>query len=250
MLDELRRLLQSHEFLHRALEEHGDTLCSKAVDNLRRERDRVFFELVSYTSSHPQVTLAQLRFLLSGLFDLASDPEQVEALSQTCLQTAERLAGDLLRQDQTYQSMLALPATERPVGSLTKSVSPQEAWLLDSMSDRASVYGLDYQYLFTNKANAAFHGMPAADFIGCPSHTIVGDRCFRELTKPSLDKCFAGHPLDFAVSHRVGRKKLTYAASVEPVRDAGGNIVGALVTTKDVTHYAVQAERVWPGRDE
>jgi hypothetical protein len=250
MLDELRRLLQSYDFLHRALEDHGDTLCSLAADKIRLERDRLFVELVNYNSSEPQVTLAQIRFFLAGLADLASDPEQAEILRQACLSAAERLAGDIVQQDQVCQSFVPLPAIRPPVPTVKPYLSLQDVWLLNSTSDRTSIIGRDYRYLFTNKANAAFHKMPAADFVGRPSHTIVGDKCFRDLTKPSLDECFAGHALAFAVSHRAGKKMITYASSVEPIRDAGGDVVAALISAKDVTRYAVRADRVWPGRDE
>jgi PAS domain-containing protein len=250
MMDELRRLLKSHDFLSRALEEHGNALNRVDADNLRRERERVFFELVNFTSSHPQVTLAQMRFLLSGLADLASDPEQADFLRLACQQTAERLANDMLQQDPTRLSLLALQATERGVGATAPSISPQEAWLLDSMADRAFVYDRDYRYVFTNKANAGFHRKAAADFVGRPSHTIVGDKCFKELTKPTLDKCFAGRSLAFAASHRVGTKMLVYAASVDPVRDARGDVVSAMIVCRDVTRYSVPADIVWPGPDD
>ena len=236
MPDELRRMLTSYEFLDRALGEHGAALPAADADKLRSERDEVFLDLLRYSSADPRITLAQIDLLLASLTELASEPGRARMLSKACRTTAARLASQIQRQ------------TAR---GPAPGISPQEAALLDSLPDRASLYDRDYRFIFTNRANAAFHGIAAADFVGRPCWSIVGARCFEELAKPSIDACIAGRPVSMVATHRAGGRLLTYAVTLDPVRNDAGNVVSTLIVARDVSGLSVDTPKVvWPAPGE
>ena len=240
----LNRLLQSHEFLQRALKDYGPALGAKEQKKLRREAEKAFSELVHYPSSDPRVTLAQVELLMSALPQHPSDSDEAQALRDVCLESVKRLAAEAAK-------LVEPRGGQKLRGNSSSIVLPaHELQLLDSQSDRISIFDRDYRYKFTNKANAAFHGRKSADFVGMPSQVLVGTKCFVELTKPSVDACFAGRTLKFPVSLTRGKKMLVYAATVEPVRNGHDQVVAAMVITRDVTNYGIAAEKIWPAMDE
>jgi len=245
MPHELRRLLNTHEFLQQALRDYKSVMSKEHLEGLRRDQDRVFGQLVNYVSIHPQVTLAQLNFLLCGLAEMAANKKQAETLRQTCLATAERLAGS------GNASPGSHPAgqSSRSVGTLSEPtplpggvpLTGRETWLLDRISDRAAICDRQYRYLFSNRANAAFHHKPPAEMVGKPVATIVGKRRFEEITAPAMEKCFAGQSISFPVSYISGNRTMTYSISCEPMRDDAGDVVAAICISRDISNYAIRS---------
>lgn len=242
MPQELRRLLNSHEFLQQAIKEHGAGFSSTELDRVRRECDRIFFELVNYSSTHAEITLAQLNFLLLSLVELASDKSQGEILRRSCLATAQRLATSA-----PPKSAKAPPPTgdNTAAPALNPVVTPREERLLNSITDRAAICDRDYRYLFVNKANAAFHNLTPADFIGRKIDTVVGKKIFRKLTKPTVDRCIAGESFSLTVGYKSPDKAQTFAAQFAPIRNESGEVVAAMVISRDVTAFPVEPESVW-----
>ncbi len=224
MPDKLRRLLQSHEFLDRALKEYGAAMAAADAENLRADRARVFNELVEHTSADPRVTIAQISFLMAGLAALSANSAEAQRLRAACTHHVERLAGPALSQEQYG--------------------------LLDSMTDRVGIYDRNYRYVFTNKANAAFHGRRQSEFIGLPSWTVVGQECFETVTRPKLDACFAGRSVTFVAGESDGAASTIYSVRYDPIRDRSGGVTSALVVARDVTSLAVRSEMDWPLPDE
>lgn len=239
---DLRRLLNSHEFLQQAIQEHGDVLSESELDGIRTERDRIFYELVNYSSTHPQITLAQINFLLMSLTELASDKALAETLRRSCLATAQRLAISsspraMEKTDPAGEANIAVGA--QPV------ITPREARLLNSITDRAAICDRDYRYLFVNKANAAFHRLTPTDFVGRKIDTVVGKKIFRKLTKPTIDRCMAGESFSITVGYKVQPKARTFAAQCAPIRNDQGDVVAAMVISRDISQFPVEPESVW-----
>lgn len=238
---ELKRLLSSHWFLQQALTEYGAAMTDAHLEGLRAERDRVFNELVDYSSIYPQVTLAQLRFLVSGLAELAANRKQAEALQTACMATAERLAasGQTLSASHTAaQTIDEVAAAAGDASPAALQFSALEMRLLDGLADRASVTDLNARYIYTNRANATFHHRTPADMLGKHVRLIVGRRRFEEVTQPALEKCYRGQAVIFPVSYAPGNGTKTFSVSCEPIRSDAGAVVGMICIARDITSHS------------
>lgn len=233
MPHELTRLLSSYRFLQQALVEHRGSMTDANIRDLTSELEDVFASLVDYSSPHKQVTLLQSTFLLSSMSDMVPDRAQAAKLLKKCLSNARRLAGP------------DAPALEPPMRdapcetAATALLAPREARLLNSLSDRASICGRDYRYMFTNRANATFHGKTPDEMVGKPAIKFVGQRRFEEVSKPTLEKCFAGQSISFPISYSSGARTMTYSISCEPVRNDDGDVVAALCICRNISSYAI-----------
>jgi PAS domain-containing protein len=248
----LRRLLQTHQFIDRALQMHGNQLAHQDREQLRKERDGIMLDLIKHKSSEPQVTLAQFRILLSSLVEMCEDKQLAAELGRTGLETAERL----VRQSNRIRTMAAGAATpqrqstggsrmRKARSATTTTLNVSTANLLDSMQDRVAVYDRDYRYVFTNRANADFYGENAQDFIGRPSWEQVGSTVFERLGKPHIDMCFSGRSLTHITRLETPDKMVNYHITYDPLRDDRGTIVSALVIARDITHLDVPSDYVW-----
>lgn len=248
MPDTLRRLIETHEFLRTALQGHGEAMRPGDAARLQQDRDRTFLRLLRYVSVDPRVTLAQIKCMLSSLADLATNPEQARLLTGACEQAAARLA------HQAGQFQIKAPKAAKRTrrrasadsdGVTESALNSSELSLFDAMSDRVAVMDRTYTYVFANRANAAFHGLPKDRIIGQKSWSIVGYRCFSELTKPKLDECFAGLSFSMFARHLSGARSMTCSARFDPVRNESGEVVSALVLVRDVTNIHVPDSDVW-----
>lgn len=219
MPQEISRLLKSHEFVQQAIADYHSMLTDAHLDELLKERERLFDELVRYSSPHRGVTLVQLKFMIAGLADLVKEKQKSKRMLKDCLAVAQRLAG------------------EAPISTLSANL-PQEMRLLDNLTDRVAVADRNYRYLYTNNANAAFHGQTPADILGKSAVTVVGKRRFEEITEPTFEKCFAGQSLTIPVTYLRGKRKLTYSLSCEPVRNDRGKVIGAICIGRDISKSA------------
>ncbi len=227
MPHEIIRLLKSHEFVQQAIADYRSMLTDAHLDDLLKERERLFDELVRYSSPHPQVTLVQLKFMIAGLAEEVDDKRKSKRMLKDCLSIAQRLAG------------------EAPISTLSANL-PQELRLLDNLTDRVAVADRNYRYLYTNKANAAFHSKTPADILGKTAVMVVGKRRFEEITQPTFEKCFAGQSLTIPVTYLRGKRKVTYSLSCEPVRNDRGNVIGAICIGRDISKSTIKPGLVYP----
>jgi PAS domain-containing protein len=227
MASELMRLLQSHKFLKQALHDHASKLSRIDARDLERRMDGIFLDILEHASEHPSVTLAQARFCLSSLADLVPDANEGSALRTACLGHLDRL----------QQQIAKLPAKPPP---------PLEYRYLDSLSDRVAVIDAEYRYVFTNEANARFHGENAVDFVGRPNWVVTGQRFFELGNKPRFDACLAGRPVSYVSAHPAGDPSKLYAVNIDPIRGAGGRIGSIVVTCRDVSDLPVPAGLIVP----
>jgi len=234
MPSQLRRLLSSHEFLQQAIVKHGRNMMPEDVARLLDERERIFSQISRYRSKHTAVTLAQLKFLLEMLSDRTKDARELARLKKRCLAIAERLADG--------SKAKASASAISKVGELTDD----SLRLLDTIADRVAICDANYRYLYSNKANADFHGAVAKDFVGMSPRSIVGSRVFQKLTKPSVDRGLAGNSFALKVGFRrkVG-DPVTFAAQLDPLRTSSGKIFAVILVSRDVTSLSIAADSVW-----
>lgn len=116
---------------------------------------------------------------------------------------------------------------------------------IEQVSDRISVVGTDYRYRLTNKANLEYYQKPPEAFVGQHIADLVGKCHFSEISKPELDRCFAGETVK---SMRVGRgragDRLVLEILLQPYREIDGTISGAVTTLRDVTEAHQLSERL------
>lgn len=220
MSDQLRRLLKSHEFYSRAIRDYANVLGHDHLEGLKVERDRVFDELVGYASHHPQVTIAQLKFLFRSLEDLAGDKKLAERLREACITTAERLTN---------------PVSSDAAAATTKVSISDPGPILSHLTDRAGLCDADGRYLYANEANAAFHRRTPADFAGRRVASVIGRHRYDELTKPAIEACFEGRSISFPVGYRSRNGVVVFSISADPMRDRSGAVVAMICIARDIT---------------
>lgn len=244
MPEKLRHLLESHEFLRSALRLHGKSMQPSDVARMKSECDEHFLELLRHASKDPRITLTQIRFMVESLAELAGNDSIAQLLKARCIDAVARL---------TERDPPGAVPTPRPTKSriantrqkVPKYCQREELALLDSLSDRLVVMSRDYRYVFTNRANAAFHGLKPEDMIGSPVWSVVGQRCFKSLTKPMLDDCFMGHRFTLYVRHTYRAPSITCSVLFDPVRDDSGEVVSAMVSARDVTSLPIPEGQIW-----
>lgn len=232
MSRELLRLLESHDFLKREFDAQCGRLPPEASAGLQKRIDKIFLDILLHAAEDPRVTLAQVRFLLSSLVELTSDPEKSDALREACQRHFNRL--------QTQISDLTDKALTVPQ-DLPQS---RELRYLDSLTDRVGILDREYRYRFLNRAGARLHGKPPGEFIGRPNWTFLGEAFFREINKPRFDACFAGQSLSFVSVHPNGDPETLYAVNIDPVRDPKGRIDSLIVVARQITSLALTPEPV------
>lgn len=228
MTRELLRLLKSHEFLKRALDEHEAKLSHGDATGLKGRIDRVFLDILVHASDDPRVTLTQVRFLLSNLVVQAGETEMSVVLREICERHMDR-----------FEDQISALSAAAPTQSM-------EFRYLDSLSDRVAVIDAEYRYVFTNRANAEFHGKAASNFVGCPNWRIVGESYFERYNKARFDNCLAGQSSSFFATHPVGGPTKIFSSKCEPVRNPDGSVSACLVTARDVTGLPIPAELIEP----
>ncbi len=229
MSRELLRLLKSHEFLKGALEQHGSRLSVADAAQLSDSLDGVFEEIVRHASDDPRVTIAQTRFLMASLAELATDSEKSRPIWTACQSHLERL---------TWQ--LATAQSE------TQPLPPNEYGYLDCLTDRIGILDRDFRYIFTNKANAAFHADDQASFVGRANWQVTGERFFQLHNKPRFELCLAGKSTSCISAHPGRDPAKLYWVRYEPVRNAAGNVHAIFVISSDVSDLPIPPEFVTP----
>jgi PAS domain-containing protein len=245
--DELRKLLATHDFLNEAIKSHGAELGLSGAGELLGQRDETFLKLLKFVSADPRVSLAQIECFVSSLASLAPEPEQGAVLRNACVEIAARLAEQAAANASVHNSFEDARPLHCPTLDKRQTPAAQYGAMLDSISDRAGLFDLDYRYTLTNRVNADFHLRSPDEFRGKPSWLMVGDENFSRFTKPSLDQCYAGHSVSLFASYKRGRSRVTYSLKFDPIRDAKGDVQAVFAVARDVSKISVRSKVVWPG---
>ncbi len=220
MPDQLLRMLRSHEFLLRSLEDHAPDLTPSQRAELQHRIDGVFLDILSHETADPRITLAQVRFLLDNVLKMVANPDKGRALHELCTRHFARLE----------EKIAFRPAPPEPPQS-------REFAYLDSLSDRVAIVDTCYRYVFTNKANLEFHGKTMHDFIGRPNWEFVGWKFFEQTNKARWDACAAGRPQYFSAPHPKGDPDVIFSVKMEPITGEDGRIGSTLVVARDISTH-------------
>ena len=103
---------------------------------------------------------------------------------------------------------------------------------------KAPMYFVDTDYVF-REVNQAFLDIASkerSDLIGHHVKDLVGERHFLEVSKPDLDRCFAGEPIDAQrwVEY-VSEERRFVDVHCDPSRNDEGEMRGAVISFRDVT---------------
>jgi len=216
---------------------------------MQNERDGIMLELITYRSSEPLITLAQFGILIRSLAELCQNQDTAQALSKSCLESAERLVRQAARSKVTSMAASMAPSTSREVTAASIAPDANYQKVLDSLPDRAGVIDRNYRYVWTNKANASFYDSDPSSFVDVPLREQVGNKCFWELSKPHIDRCFGGHALNHITGHFARNRWYKYLITFDPVRNGDEAIESVLIVARDVSHLPVEPEFIWPARD-
>ena len=115
--------------------------------------------------------------------------------------------------------------------------------ILRQTTDRISVIGTDFRYKMTNAANAAFSGKSPEEFIGLHVRDHIGPDRFDRRARAHFENCFAGQSVEYehelVLPSGVTRH---IRVRMDPYRDDGGEVTGALVVLRDITEAALMAQ--------
>lgn len=230
MTDVLRRLLETHEFCRQALNRYRHALDRAAIVKLEHDRDQAFVKLVTHVSANPNVTVAQINLLLSGLAQLAEEKAKAEHLRALCADAVARLAPG--SRDLTLPD--AAPAAAVP--------TPQLRQVLDTLPERAAILDSRYRYLYVNPANAHFHGLSVAEMENKPSWRVIGQRAFEGVMRPHYDRCIGGQTFNI-YTRRSGTR--LYRTQFSPLCVDGDSVASAVITVREVAHPETPDVPVW-----
>jgi len=99
--------------------------------------------------------------------------------------------------------------------------------ILETLPDRVAVVTPDYRYLYSNQVNCAYLGHKPIDMIGRHVMEFIGEERFLTRAKVKFDVCFAGQHVDYCYEQQNGSRGMRCRMS--PLRDASGQVLGALV---------------------
>jgi PAS domain S-box-containing protein len=116
------------------------------------------------------------------------------------------------------------------------------AHVFESSADGICIVGTDYRFQRVNPVYARIRGMPAESLVGKHVADVIGQQRFEQMSKESLDRCFAGE--EFSVSGWVplpaGRMYLS--VSYSPLRLHSERVEAALAIVRDITDLVVKSE--------
>ena len=231
---DLKSLLETYRFLDTALVRHAKAMRTDDRAALGGELATSFSRLLTEPTDSEQITHRQVRMLLECLRSTPDDPEVSRFVAEACLRHLGRLEatcaggkGRARGQAMTVDEIAPradLPAARATCGALDLS----RFKVLDLSSDRIALIGADYRYLYCNVANARFHACSPDAILGKPVWVTTSEQFFRDISRPSIDRCLAGKSVEFRAAHPGRDPNATYSARLDPVRDSQGRIVAVL----------------------
>ncbi|MEZ5850792.1 MAG: PAS domain-containing protein [Hyphomicrobiaceae bacterium] len=232
---ELKSLLETYNFLDRALKDHSGAMSSDHCAQLAREQASVVRRMLALESGNPAVVMPQLKALLACLQNAPNDRELVSFVAHTCQKHIEQLSEfyDVQKRDERCRE-----ADRRMAATLT---ADQKGWfdlqalqLLDVCSDRIAVIGRDYRYICSNITNAHFHACTPAEMVDRPLWVTTSAAFFATVSKPVFDRCLAGCDAAFTATHPSRVPSEPYEIQLDPIRDAQGSVVAAFCIARRI----------------
>ncbi|MCP4003820.1 MAG: PAS domain S-box protein, partial [bacterium] len=102
--------------------------------------------------------------------------------------------------------------------------------------DHISFLGLDYRYVAINDSYLRAHEMTREEIVGHTIAELLGSDTFNDLIKSNIDRCFNGEAINYeAWFNFPAENRRCMTVTYVPSRDTDGKIVGALVSSRDIT---------------
>ncbi|MEZ5853527.1 MAG: PAS domain-containing protein [Hyphomicrobiaceae bacterium] len=170
---ELEFLLKAYRFYTAAAEQRADAMPTGAKANMRRERNEVFAQLLTFQSENAKIIAAQLTALIDCLAGTSQDSRLARFVTDACRDHIGRLAADRAEPPVNNPFLFSGPVIE--IEDIAKLGEEHKAQL-NASPDRIALVDSDYRYVFANAANAGFHGIAAKDFVGRPLWTLTCEK--------------------------------------------------------------------------
>lgn len=199
---------------------------------LESERAEAFSSLLETASGEPAIAIVQLRALVRSIASSGLDRE----LTTTLVDMADRHLEQLSRAFESAPQSPRVPCL--PTVASNGWLSEAELRALDNDVNRMVIIGSDYRYLYSNPANAVFHGDLPASLVGKPLWETTSQEFFATVSKPVFDRCFAGHPAAFVSPHPGRDPAQVFSAHLSPILNKQGRTIAALGTMRLVDHVA------------
>jgi PAS domain-containing protein len=206
------------------------------IDFLDGEIDPLLTAIENTRAETVEDARLQFQFLLELLKREAEDQSNVLRHSNALSRLAERYfverdTGHFGVRDGAEPTTPALVRAEGPthVSETRADRSGFDAAAMEGLEDRVSVIGLDYRYIYLNKANAERLGEPVSQLVGRSVVEFLGLQSFETSIKPALDRCFAGEQVDGACAHEVDGQTIVIQFRMKPCMSRAGRLIGATV---------------------
>lgn len=129
------------------------------------------------------------------------------------------------------------------------SDTAHSAGLLNALamsSDHFSIVDRNYVYQIVSEAYLRAHELERNQIIGRTVADMLGEDTFEQVVKPSLDNCFRGQHVqyrsDFSFKGYDGLRHMD--VSYRPYRDISGEVIGAIVSARDITDIRNEVEQL------
>lgn len=111
--------------------------------------------------------------------------------------------------------------------------------ILEGTSDLLSFIDRDYTFCAVNDAYQTKFGLPKEHIVQRPVALLYGEKNFESIIKPSLEKAFNGviDSVEFSGTDMQGNEMVLHAKH-HPYHNAQGDIVGAVMSCRDMTGTA------------
>ena len=108
--------------------------------------------------------------------------------------------------------------------------------LITSTSDMISLVDRKYSYCMVNDAYLTLFGKPREEIENISIEKLVGSNFFKEVSKPSLDRAFAGEIVNVDRELDLpGRQTVNLDVTYHPVKNDDGKIEYVSITARDMT---------------
>ncbi|MDB5444120.1 MAG: hypothetical protein JWP73_2496 [Phenylobacterium sp.] len=114
--------------------------------------------------------------------------------------------------------------------------------VFESSPDAVSIVGRDYRYQRVNPVLERVWRMPAERLIGMHVAELLGTELFEQMSKPNLDRCFAGEDVTYSGWVPVRGGRYYSAISYSPLRPRSERVEAALIINRDITELMLASE--------
>lgn len=118
----------------------------------------------------------------------------------------------------------------------TKEMLKRYEFIVNTSRDWHTLISRDYIYEAVNKAFCQAHGKTLSEIVGHSLTDVWGERTFAEIIQGTLDRCFAGHEVNYQAWFEVLAFGLQcYDITCYPYRDKDASVTHAVVVTRNIT---------------